>query len=193
MSGERMKKTLFLAAATILLVVTACQKKDDGSSTPGGYAVTPQPCNNPYNAGNTQYCVNGQPAYNYPYQNQPWYTGSSAYNSWYWPYQWNYSGPNCGCPTGYQATYNPYYGVACAPASTYGGGFYSTFNLGFNSGYSQNNQWVNNPQANYQVITGCNTQSQTAVGCDVRINNCSGGLLCVPIGGGSTVGTCQPR
>lgn len=196
-----MKKFLLIAFASLAVLASACKKNDGGSSSPGpadtNYATTPQPCNNTYYSNNPQYCVNGQPTPWFQqqmgnYQYQPWYT-----NGMVWPQNWNPNIANCGCPTGSYSVFTPYYGVACAPAYNYQMNFYMYWNWGWNYGMPVNNQWLNMPQMQYQSYNtnNCLTQSQpqTAVGCDVRTNNCGSGYMCVPISGGSTVGTCRPR
>lgn len=182
-----MKQVMTVAVFAVVFGLAACQKSDSSSGTaapaaatnvaPTTYATTPQPCNA------QQILPNCLP------QNQMipyggWPTG------WYWPYQWQPAQDYCGCPYGFTPVVAGN-SVACAPTNTF---FVQQPVVYFNWGYygpAQNNQWVNIPQNQY-AGTALTSQclSQTAQGCDVRLNNCPSGNVCRPTSGGSTIGLC---
>lgn len=195
---------MVLAAAVVLNV--ACQKNDDNNntaSTPppyynqygynqypygnGTWATTPQPCNyTGYGYQGSYNCNQYQGYYQnwgaqYPQMN--WY-----YGSWYWPTQIQPQTGYCGCPTGYRPTFSQYYGISCAPNAYFNNWTVTWININAYWGAPQNSWGLSTPQTYYNGSNpGC---GQVAQGCDVRMNNCSGGYTCRPVAGGSTIGLC---
>lgn len=198
-----MKQLLLMATILGSLLTGACQKSSSPGSgnTPAGtpdqskYAATPQPCNVNTSTGSGYFTYNPNcPQYNQWYINQNPQSWIWQYGSWYWPYSYTYSSPNCACPQGYFPVQGPF-GLACAPQA-----YYTTslvfYNWGYWGGaywnYPQNTGGLNIPQVYYmapQNQTG-NCSQQIAQGCDVRLNNCGSGATCVAIAGGSTIGLC---
>ncbi|MCS6837667.1 MAG: hypothetical protein NZ480_02375 [Bdellovibrionaceae bacterium] len=203
-----------------LILVGACQKSNDHhqptppqtAATPQSqvdssqYASTPQPCNlNPYSGYPSE--TSNAHCYQYSYYgnfnpNQVhWH-----YGPWYWPRVYMPHVANCGCPAGFFVVYGPY-GVACAPMA-YWNRYGSTIIVanfswvgGYGYGYGywgtpgislqpQNYGSINIPQIYYDNGHYQRCLNQAAHGCDVRMNQCPGGSICVAIAGGSTIGLC---
>jgi len=156
-----------------------------------GYATTPQPCNtqnqNQWSHHQVVQCQNHW--YNSWNPNQiQWHHGA-----WYWPYQYQASGSNCGCPSGYYPVSAQTFGVACAPVAYFNSNIVY-YNVGWGGmsywNFPQNGGWINTPQAYYQSPTQSSCEQTTAQGCDVRLNTCPSGSTCRPVAGGSTIGLC---
>ena len=148
--------------------------------------LPPPGYNNGYN-GNNGYNSCSNYNVNYPYaNNQQWNTPNWNYGAWMWPQQWAPQTGACGCPSGYRPVMSQYYGFSCAPDAYFNNYSVTWYNWGYFAGQYQNMQWVNNPQVNFSN----NSCNQIAQGCDVRLNNCSAGQFCQPVGGGSTIGLC---
>lgn len=193
----------WLFTCALAVIVVACGKGDQNNSTAAPststMAVTPQPCNVnstngyfPYSYGN--YTGNyGTQTSSYYCQNNQYQGGvpmNWSYGSWYWPSVWQPTASNCGCPIGYFPVFAPSYGVACAPY-TYGNAWGVVYyNYNYSYGYAQNSYTLNTPQVQYTSPAINNCVSSTAMGCDTRLNNCSAGTVCQPVGGGSTIGLC---
>ncbi|MBX2994494.1 MAG: hypothetical protein KF681_06725 [Bdellovibrionaceae bacterium] len=182
-------QALFVACA--LTALAACNQGGGGSSSNSGYAATPQPCNG---------AALGTPAMNCSVYNNYYSADPNSYNwyngAWQFPQQYQIAAGSCGCPNGYFPVQSAYYGMACAPNAYRTGGFsgvvyYNVGSWGPYWNYSQNNGWLNRPQATYQPAGSINNCGQsTAQGCDVRNNNCPSGSRCQPVAGGSTIGLC---
>lgn len=210
----RYKFLLVLTLGGLLMLTTGCQK-DSGNSSPApaatpypynvgpygnngyppngynnGYATTPQPCSHNSYYPNQSTCQqfytqfsNYYPNWSSTYSNYSWNHGA-----WYWPTQVNHLSGYCGCPSGYTPVYGSTFGVSCAPNAYFNHSTVIWVNIGYSWGQPQNQQWLNNPQVQYNGNNpGCN---QVAQGCDVRMNNCQSGYTCRPVAGGSTIGLC---
>lgn len=222
--GVRMKRFLILGAILGSLGLAGCGDNGSGDGGGGGvavvpgseYANTPQPCNtnntnqahpyghyqgsNPYAYGYGGYNGYGYGQgqncqYNSYYSN--WNPNQIAWNygAWYWPVQYQATGANCGCPTGYYPVQGPTYGTACAPVQYFSNQVVYA-NIGFSAGFQywnqpQNGGFLNTPNLHYQgPATAGACTSSTAQGCDVRQNTCPSGSRCQAVGGGSTIGLC---
>ena len=203
-----MNKSISLALVTLAsvaaLLLGACSSKDNKSSSSssgdaGTYATTPQPCNM-----NGYYNTNPYGNYSYPQQNNTTtcntypngVPGNVSPNGWYYgawtfPYQWQPNTGYCGCPLGYRSVYTGY-GIACAPNAYFSNWYVVTWNMGYNYGYAQNGQNLNIPNNQY-VAPSSSCTSQTAQGCDTRLQNCAGNQYCQAAGGGSVMGLCVMR
>lgn len=162
--------SLLLWGSFILIAALNFVACDNKNNNGGGNSNNNQPVN--YNP----YTTNG---YN-NYGNQ----------SWYMPTQWQYSQYNCGCMTGYVAVSNPSFGQGCAPQPTGTWSYLITYNINWAGGPAQNTYPLNTPQFQFNSGAGNNCYGAMAQGCDTRYNNCPGGSICQPLGGGSAFGIC---